>query len=177
MFLFSSPVLGAALLAIGAFFFLKYFFKFDSVFYKPFFTILLILIGMNFLLSDFKYGNSPDSNTLFIKDGVLNVNDPKSEYNVMFTKGTTNFTNLPVGGGNHLVDTNTVFAKNIILIRKDIPVRILVYPTLGLIQLPNGLKIIPFFKNIYTTKPFTDESKAINIKINMVFGVVEVREE
>ncbi|MCB1144078.1 MAG: hypothetical protein H7A24_04730 [Leptospiraceae bacterium] len=157
---------------------MKFFFKFDSGFYKPFFTILLMVVGLNFLLSDFKFlsGSNTEINTVFVKPGTLVVKDSDAEYNVMFTRGETDFTNFPVGGGNALIDSNTVFGKNRIIIRGDLPVRILIYPTLGLVQLPNGLKIIPFFKNVYTTKPFKPDSRAITIKINLVFGVVDVVE-
>ena len=109
--------------------------------------------------------------------GKLVVHDPNSEYNVMFSSAVTDFTTLGVGGGNHLIDSNTVFAKNKLLIKADIPTRILLYPTLGLVKLPNGMRIIPFFKNIYTNKAYNDKAKAIDIKISSVFGVVEIEEK
>ncbi len=177
MALFSSPLLGALLFILGIALFLKFFFNLSSAFFKPFFTIILIFIGLNFVFTDLRMGNSPNSNTLLLKGGKLVVNDPNSEYNVMFSSATTDFTTLGVGGGNHLVDSNTIFAKNKILIKSDVPTRILLYPTLGLVKLPNGMRLIPFYKNIYTNKIYNDKSKAIDIKISSFFGVIEIIEK
>ncbi|MDX1957881.1 MAG: hypothetical protein SFU98_04870 [Leptospiraceae bacterium] len=177
MFLFTPPVAGAIFFAIGLYLFLKFFFNLDQKFYKPFFTLLLIVLGLNVVLSDFKFGSGPESNTAIFKESVLPVVDPNAEYNVMFTRSTTDFTGLPVGGGNTFIDSNTIFAKNIIEIKADVPTRILIYPTLGLVKLPNGIRIIPLFKNIYTNKVFKNDSKAITIKINIVFGAVEIIEK
>jgi hypothetical protein len=177
MFLFTPPVAGAIFFAIGLFLFLKFFFKLDKGFYKPFFTLLLIVVGLNIVLSDFRFGTGPESNTAVFKETVLPVTDPTLDYNVMFTRSTTDFTSLPVGGGNHFIDTNTIFAKNIIRIRSDVPTRVLIYPTLGLVKLPNGIRLLPLFKNIYTNKSYNPENNAITIKVNIVFGAVEISEQ
>lgn len=177
MFIFSPPVAGALLFGVGLFLFLKFFFKLDKVFYKPFFTLLLIIIGLNIIISDLKFGMGSDSNTAIFKESSLTVTDPSAEYNVMFTKSTTDFTGLAAGGGNHLVDSNTVFAKNTVIIRADVPTRILIYPTLGVVKLPNGMKILPLFKNVYHNKSFTAESRAITIKVSIVFGSVDIVEQ
>jgi hypothetical protein len=57
----------------------------------------LIFIGLNFIFTDLRVGNSPNSNTLLFKSGKLQVNDPSSEYNVIFSNATTDFTQLGVG--------------------------------------------------------------------------------
>jgi hypothetical protein len=177
MILFSSPVLGAILFILGIALFIKFFFNLSSAFFKPFFTLLLIFIGLNVIFTDLRFGSTPESNTLIFKTGKLIVHDPNSEYNVMFSSAITDFTTLGVGGGNYLIDSNTVFAKNKLLIKADTPTRILLYPTLGLVKLPNGMRIIPFFKNIYTNKAYNEKAKAVDIKISSVFGVVEIEEK
>lgn len=177
MSLFSSPLLGASIFILGILFFIKLFFNLTGTFYKAFFTIVLIVIGLNFAFTDLKIGETPGSNTLFFKMGKLTVAQPNTEYNIMFTSATTDFTSLPVGGGNHLIDSSTVFAKNKILIRRDTPTRILIYPTLGLVKLPNGMRIIPFFKNVYVNKAYNEKSKAIDIKISSLFGLIEIEEK
>ena len=177
MVLFSSPLLGALLFIVGITLFIKFFFNLSAAFYKPFFTLLLIFIGLNVIFTDLRFGSTPESNTLFFKTGKLHVTDPNSEYNVMFTSAETDFTTLGVGGGNYLIDSNTVFARNKLIIKADTPTRILLYPTLGLVRLPNGMRIVPFFKNIYVNKTYNDKQKAVDIKISSVFGLVEIIEK
>lgn len=177
MSLFSSPLIGGVVFLLGVLIFIKIFFNLTSSFYKAFFTIVLIVIGLNFAFTDFKMGVSPGSNTLFFKTGKLKVNPPNTEYNIMFTSAQTDFTGLTVGGGNYLIDSNTVFAKNKILIRSDIPTRVLIYPTMGLVKLPNGMRIIPFFKNVYVNKVYNEKHKAIDIKVSSLFGLIEIEEK
>ena len=177
MVLFSSPLLGALLFIVGIALFIKFFFNLSSAFFKPFFTLLLIFIGLNVIFTDLRFGSTPQSNTLFFKTGKLNVSDPNSEYNIMFTSAETDFTSIGVGGGNYLIDSNTVFARNKLIIKADTPTRILLYPTLGLVRLPNGMRIIPFFKNTYVNKSYNDKQKAIDIKISSIFGLVEIIEK
>lgn len=177
MLLMIIPIAAATLLGVSLFLFLKNYFKFDKNFYIPFGITILILISINILMSDIKIGSGPDTNSIAFRAGELVVYDPKTEYNVFFGKGKIDFTKLTPGAGNHLVDCYTFFGKSILFIRPDVPTRILLYPTFGLIKLPNGMKYIPFFRNFYPNKAYKDDTPAINIKINILFGLVEVTEE
>ncbi|MCX7998042.1 MAG: hypothetical protein N3A69_03700 [Leptospiraceae bacterium] len=177
MVLMIVPIAAATLLGVALFLFLKSYFKFDKNFYIAFGIMLLIIISLNFLASDIRFGTGPDTNSLFVKPGELVVYDPKSEYYVFFTKGKIDFTKLAPGAGNHLIDCYAYFGKATVFIRPDVPTRILLYPTFGLIKLPNGMRYIPFFRNFYPNQAFKEDKPAIDIKINIMFGFVEVTEE
>lgn len=171
------PIAAATLLAVALFFFLRNYFKFDKNFYISFAVIAAILISINFLMSDIRFGSGPDTNSIIFKPGELVIYDPKAEYYVFFTKGRMDFTKLAPGAGNHLIDCYTVFGKTTIFIRPDVPTRILLYPTFGLIKLPNGMRYLPFFRNFYPNRAFKEDKPAIDIKINIMFGLVEITED
>ncbi len=177
MVLMILPIAAAAILFVALFFFMKNYFKFDKNFYISFFLIFIMFVSINLLMSDIKFGSGPDTNSIAFKPGELTITDPKAEYYVFFTKGKMDFTKLSAGVGNHLIDCYTVIGKSVIYIRPDVPTRILLYPTFGLIKLPNGMRYIPFFRNFYPNSAFKDDKPAINIKVNIIFGLVEITEE
>lgn len=171
------PIAAASILILALFFFMKSYFKFDKNFYISFFVLFIIIISINLIMSDIKFGTGPDTNSIAFKPGELTITDPKTEYYVFFTKGRMDFTKLSPGAGNHLIDCYTVIGKTTVYIRPDVPTRILLYPTFGLIKLPNGMRYIPFFRNFYPNKAFKEDTPAIDIKINIIFGVVDITEE
>ena len=172
----APTIIGIILFSVGLFFYLKIFFRFTKDFYKPAGVFLIILIGIQLMFSEWKIGGNPDSNTIVGKGPPLSPTVASDTYNVFFGYGENDFTAVPIGSGNTFIETNTVFAKSTIYIKADAPVRILIYPTLGVVTLPNGLRLVPFFKNIYKTKNYRDDAKAITLKINITLGAVDIIE-
>ncbi len=172
----APTIIGIILFGVGMFFFLRYFFKLNSVVYKPVGVFLIILVGVQMMFSELRFGNDPESNTIVGKGPAIAPTVASDTYNVFFGVGENDFTGLPVGNGNTFIETNTMFAKSNIYIKGDAPVRVLIYPTLGVVTLPNGLKFIPFFKNVYKTKAYSDSEKAITIKVNITLGAVSIIE-
>jgi hypothetical protein len=172
----APTILGLILFAVGLFFFLKYFFRFTKDFYKPAGVFLIILVGVQMMFSEWRIGNNPDSNTIVGKGPPISPTTASDTYNVFFGLGEHDFTQVPVGSGNTFIETNTFFAKTTIYIKGSVPIRVLIYPTLGVVTLPNSLRIIPFFKNVYKTRAFNENEKSITIKINITLGAVEIIE-
>lgn len=177
MLLMILPVAAAVIAVLGLFLFLRSYFKLDKNFYLSLLILLMMVLGINMVMSDVRFGSGPDTNSIGFKASTLYITNTDAEYYVFFTNGTMDFTGVTPGAGNHLIDCYTVFGKSTILIRPDVPTRILLYPTFGLIKLPNGMKYIPFFRNFYPNKAFKKEVSAIDIKINIIFGIVEIKEE
>jgi len=175
----APTIIGILLFGVGMFFFLRYFFKLNSVVYKPVGVFLIILVGVQMMFSELRFGNDPKSNTIVGKGPAISPATPdeiSDTYNVYFGVGENDFTGIPVGNGNTFIETNTFLAKSNIYIRGDLPVRILIYPTLGVVTLPNGLRFIPFFKNVYKTRAYSENERAITIKVNITLGAVEIIE-
>ncbi|HMV45533.1 MAG TPA: hypothetical protein PK079_16150 [Leptospiraceae bacterium] len=172
----APTILGILLFGVGMFFFLRYFFKLNSVVYKPVGVVLIILVGIQMMFSELRFGGDPESNTIVGKGPAIAPTAPADTYNVFFGVGENDFTSIPVGSGNTFIETNTFMAKSNIYIRGDVPVRVLIYPTLGVVTLPNGLRFIPFFKNVYKTRAYNDNEKAITIKVNITLGAVNIME-
>jgi predicted membrane protein len=171
----APTIIGILLFGVGLFFFLKFFFRFTKDFYRPAAVFFIILIGIQMMFSEWRFAGN-DSNTIVGKGPAISPTVASDSYNVFFGLGEHDFTSLPVGSGNTFIETNTVFAKTTIYIKHDAPVRILIYPMLGVVTLPNGLRIVPFFKNVYKTKAYREDAKAITLKINISLGAVEIIE-
>jgi hypothetical protein len=166
----APTIIGIILFGVGMFFFLRYFFKLNSVVYKPVGVFLIILLGIQMMFSELRFGNDPEgTNTIVGKGPAIAPTVAADTYNVFFGVGENDFTALPVGSGNTFIESN-------IYIKGDAPVRVLIYPTLGVVTLPNGLRFIPFFKNVYKTRAYNENEKAITIKVNITLGAVSIYE-
>ncbi len=172
----APAIIGIILFGVGLFFFLKFFFRFTKDFYKPAAVLFITVVGIQLMFSEWRFGGAPESNTIIGKGAPLSPTVASDTYNVFLGYGENDFTSMPVGVGNTFIETNTVLAKSTIYIKGDAPIRILIYPTLGVVTLPNGMKIIPFFRNVYKTKNYRDDQKAITLKINITLGAVDVIE-
>ena len=173
----APTIIGIILFSVGMFFFLRYFFKLNSVVYKPVGVFMIILIGIQMMFSELRFGSDPEgSNTIVGKGPAIAPTVASDTYNLFCGVGENDFTGLPVGSGNTFIETNTMFAKSNIYIKGDAPVRVLIYPTLGVVTLPNGLRFIPFFKNVYKTRAYNENEKAITIKVNITLGAVTIIE-
>ena len=173
----APTIIGIILFAVGMFLFLRHFFKFSSVIYKPVGVFLIIVIGIQMIFSEWRFTNAPDPNTIIGKGPpIAPLEDkPADTYNVFLGVGEHDFTNLKATA-NNFIEANTFAGKTVIKIKGQTPIRFLIYPTLGVVTLPTGLRFIPFFKNVYKTPAYKEDERAITIKINITLGAVDIIE-
>ncbi len=93
----APTIIGIILFGVGMFFFLRYFFKLNSVVYKPVGVFLIILVGVQMMFSELRFGNDPESNTIVGKGPAIAPTVASDTYNVFFGVGENDFTGLPVG--------------------------------------------------------------------------------
>lgn len=176
MFLFSALFLGIVVTAFGLDLAFKVLFKVTLPTKKALGAFVLIYIGIVFMSGDVRLGPDPPGNVIIFKEQIVNAMNPNLDYSVYFAKGTIDFSSMPIERGNIFIECNTLFAKETIVLRSDSSARIIINPSMGLVRYPDGRMTVPFFKNIYATKSYDDNAKAITIKTNLAFGILEIIE-
>ena len=105
---------------------------------------------------------------------ILHENS-KDEYSIIFGKGTIDLSNVDLGNGNVKVNINTIFGHGLIKINPEIPMIIDIDSAFASAKLPDKT-ITSFGSYTYKTKSFAEEKPYLKIKIDVVFGAVDITE-
>jgi len=168
---------GALLILIGLALIIRFVFNVDFPVFKVLFAMFFIYIGLRILFGSFgffKFESGPDD-VLFSEREFYEPENNK-EYNVVFGQGNFDFTNVDLSRGNVNVKIGTVFGGTKIKIDRDMPVKIIADAVFSGAELPDGSTAV-FGTSSYQSETFHPDSNHLKIKLDVVFGGVEVKRE
>jgi predicted membrane protein len=165
---------GAFLLLLGIALIIKVVFQVDFPVFKVLVGIFLIMLGIKVLFGRFvipSHHFKPEE-TIFDE---RTYSDPESnkDYTVLFAKGVYDFTNVDLSKGSFHTKISTVFGGTQIIIPRDAPVRIKADAVFAGAELPDGNTAV-FGSSVYESDSWSPDSASINIKVDVVFGGVQV---
>ena len=165
---------GAFLLLLGVALIIKVVFNVDFPVFKVLIGIFLVLLGLKVLfgrtfISERHF--SPEE-TIF-SERVYDNPDSGKEYTVLFGKGVYDFTNVDLEQGSFRAKVSTVFGGTQIIIPRDKPVRIQADAVFAGAELPDGNNAV-FGTTVYESASYRQDSASIDIKVDVVFGGVQV---
>ncbi|MCK4879666.1 MAG: hypothetical protein KAS82_03365 [Bacteroidales bacterium] len=167
---------GAFLLLLGVALIIKVVFNIDFPVFKVLIGIFLVLLGLNVIFGKFLIspGHFKTEETIF-NERVYDNPESDKEYTVLFGKGVYDFTNVDLEQGNFRVKVSTVFGGTQIIIPRDKPVRIQADAVFAGAELPDGNNAV-FGTTIYENDSWSADTASIDIKVDVVFGGVQVIE-
>ncbi len=165
---------GAFLLLLGIALIIKVVFNIDFPVFKVLFGLFLILIGFKVLFGRtfFHHGSIGPEETIF-NERQYEAPENNKEYSVVFGKGVYDFSDIDLSGGSFYTEINTVFGGSVIIIDEEMPVKIEADAVFAGAELPGGNTAV-FGNARYVTDSYRPDSASLNIKINAVFGGVQV---
>ncbi len=165
---------GAFLLLLGVALIIKVVFNVDFPVFKVLVGIFLVLLGMKVIFGKFLIppANFKAEETIF-NERVYDNPESGKEYTVLFAKGVYDFTNVDLAKGSFRVKVSTVFGGTQIIIPRDKPVRIQADAVFAGAELPGGNNAV-FGTSIYESDTWRADSASIDIKVDVVFGGVQV---
>ena len=92
---------------------------------------------------------------------------------MIFGKDNFDFTDIDLSGGNVNVKIGTIFGASEIRIDRDMPVRIMADAVFSGAELPDGNTAV-FGSSSYESESFNPDSNHLKIKLDVVFGGVQV---
>jgi predicted membrane protein len=146
----------------------------DFPVFKVLVGIFLILLGIKVLFGRFVF----PSHHFRPEETIFNertYDDPESgkDYTVLFARGVYDFTNVDLSKGSFHTKISTVFGGTQIIIPRDAPVRIKADAVFAGAELPDGNTAV-FGSSVYESESWSPDSASINIKVDVVFGGVQV---
>jgi predicted membrane protein len=165
---------GAFLLILGIALIIKVVFNIDFPIFKVLVGIFLVLLGIKVLFGKVlipSHHFEPED-TIF-SERVYDNPEAGKEYTVLFAKGVYDFTNVDLSKGSYHVKVSTVFGGTQIIIPRDKPVRIKADAVFAGAELPEGHTAV-FGTTVYESDSWRADSAFIDIKVDVVFGGVQV---
>jgi predicted membrane protein len=167
---------GAFLLLLGIALIIKVVFQIDFPIFKVLVGIFLILLGIKVLFGRFVFhtghGHFDPEETIF-SEKIYDNPEPGKEYTVLFGKGVYDFTDVDLSKGNFHAKISTVFGGTQIIVPRDVPVKITADAVFAGAELPDGNTAV-FGTSVYESEEWSPGSVGINIKVDVVFGGVQV---
>ncbi len=177
MFLLTGTFIGLVILIYGFTMLLELFFKVKFPTVKTLISVSTIYLGAAIMSTDLRFFSGEyQQNTVIFMENTLMATESNRDYHVVFAKGNIDFTQMKTDKGNIYVEVNTVLAKTVIYVKSDMPVRIIYHPSIAYVRYPDGRGIFPIKKTAYKTPKWDDNAKAITIRINIAFGLVDIIE-
>lgn len=165
---------GAFLLLLGVALIIKVVFNVDFPVFKVLVGVFLVLLGLKVIFGKFLISphHFKQEETIF-NERVYDNPESGKEYTVLFAKGVYDFTNVDLEQGSFRVKVSTVFGGTQIIIPRDKPVRIQADAVFAGAELPGGNNAV-FGTSIYESPNWSPDSASIDIKVDVVFGGVQV---
>ncbi|MCK8817576.1 cell wall-active antibiotics response protein [Natroniella sulfidigena] len=172
-FIFSSSLFwGVLLILFGISSILKSF-NIHLPFFRVIVSLFFIYLGITILLGGPVFRT--DKNTvLFGERRIAVTNEADKEYNIIFSSGEIDLSNLELDNNMEL-EINNIFSSSRIKVDPSIPLKIVASSAFSSVRMPDGNNIV-FGESIYQSEDFTEDDKYIEIEANVVFGSLEVAE-
>lgn len=165
---------GALLLILGIALIIKVVFNIDFPIFKIIIGLFFIFLGLKVLFGRvlIPEGKVGPHDTIF-SERVYDYPEQGKEYSVVFGKGVYDFTNVDLSKGDFNAKVSTVFGGAVIKIDDTMPVRIDADAVFAGAELPDGNTAV-FGSSHYRTDSYKADSASLNIKVDVVFGGVQI---
>ncbi|MDH5717283.1 MAG: LiaF-related protein [Spirochaetia bacterium] len=173
-FLFSGAFWGVFLIIVGLTILLRVFFNIDLPIIRIFFGLFIIAVGIS-VLTGKGWQFKDASNTIFSENTFIAEGNEK-KYNVIFSKGKIDLTNIKITNVNLEIEINSIFAENKILIDNEIPMHIKINSAFAGVFTPDG-SITSFGSFNYSNKKYDKSKPYLKVIVNSVFASVKIKEK
>lgn len=168
---------GSLLILLGIVLVIKVIFNIDFPVFKILVAAFFVFLGIWILFGSFgKFKIRSGPNDVLFSERYYHAPFDQPEYNVLFGKGVFDFTKVDLSQGSKNVKIGTIFAGSEIKISKDMPVEISADAVFSGAELPDGSTAV-FGSATYVTDSYHPDSAHLRIKLDVIFGGVQVIQE
>lgn len=166
---------GIILIIIGLGIVIRVVFNIDFPVFKFLVALFFIYLGLrimfgSFGIFNFKVGKAD----IVFNEKYIKGSPGTDEYNVIFGKGDFDFRDIDLSEGSVRTKVNTVFGGAVIKVDRDTPLKIKSDAAFAGVELPEGNTAV-FGSTVYTSESYKEGENHLFIKIDVVFGGVEVK--
>jgi hypothetical protein len=169
MIVFSGIFWGVVLILLGIGVIVNITLKTRIPFFRIFFAILLIYIGISALIGP---RWRPHHRRWERRSRVL-VTGPSEKHDILFGDGEIDLTGIQVSGQTVRAEVDVVFGRGLVRLNPDVPTRVEVSSAFAEAKLPDGSRIA--MGDHVWRSPGLDESKPhLAVEADVVFGSMEI---
>lgn len=166
MRMYSEYFLGIILISLGVLLLIRHIFNINIPIFRILVGIIFLYIGISIIFGE--TGMKPGPNLVF-GEGTIEATALDQEYNVIFSNGVVDLTNLPSLDKAHKLKVNTIFASGAIRINPQDPIILKVNSVFAHASLPDNSSI-SFGNNTYMTEAFKSDTNYLEIEASVIFG-------
>lgn len=162
---------GALLIILGLWFLIRHYVPVHIPVIRIIIAVLFVYIGIRVLV------RGPvvhDRNTMVFSESTLQYSPEHGrDYNVIFSTGSVDLSNVTVTNASIRAEVNVVFGSATLRINPSTPVRVTMSSAFGTVEAPNG-RSIAFGDTVYTSASYKDGAPALDIHATAVFGRLSI---
>ncbi len=170
-------ILGVFVVLVGVSILLQVFFGFRLPIVRTALAILFLFIGARMLLSAWSPSRLSGDHTSMMSESLFRPEQAtggKLKYDILFSKGTVDLTQLPPLEHDLTVEVNTVFSSALVRVGPSVPYEVEGSAAFGAVQLPTGEQA--GFGPVYRNAPTGASGPRLRLKLNAVFGHCRLEE-
>lgn len=175
-FLFSPVFWGVVLILWGCSIVLNILFHLDIPVFRIIIALIIIFFGIQLLFGwkcdRWCYSHEDERNVIF-GNSTLKATPSTKEYNIIFSQGEVDITEMNPEWANSKIEVNTVFGHGLIKINPEIPVKIVTNAAFGQIITPDNHQSV-MGDHVYQTPALKENQPYLLIKADVVFGNMEI---
>ena len=162
---------GVLLIVVGVWFLLRNVLPVRIPVIRLIVAVILIYVGIRVLVVRPVIA---DSNTIVFSESSLAYTPAHGrDYNVIFSTGSVDLSEVPLGGGSVSAEVNVVFGNATLRINPAQPVRVNMTSAFGAVEAPSG-RSVAFGDTVYTSASYKDGAPALEIHATAVFGKLTI---
>jgi hypothetical protein len=158
---------GVLLIALGAWFILRRYVPVHIPAIRIVVAVLLVYLGIRVLVhGPFVH----ERNTMVFGQSTMQFSpDHGRDYNVIFSTGTVDLSQVTITSAPVRTQVNVVFGNATLRLNPSIPARVNMSSAFGTVEAPNG-RSVAFGDTVYTTASYKDGAPALEVHATAVFG-------
>ncbi|QGT99704.1 hypothetical protein SYNTR_1111 [Candidatus Syntrophocurvum alkaliphilum] len=168
--------LGIFFILIGVIFLLKYFTNINIPIFRTIVALIFIYVGVIIFIGGFQI---KEENLVLFRTENIEVTDKqpsKLEYNIIFSKGNIDLTNVTINEEIVEVEINTVFSDGLIKINPQIPMKMEISSAFAGVNIPDNTNL-NLGDYTYKTPGFSEDEPYVKVKSSSVFSSLSIIEE
>ena len=163
---------GVLLIAVGAWFIVRRYVPVNIPVFRVIIAVIFVYIGIRVLV---RGPTIQEKNTVVFSESTMSYSpDNGRDYNVVFSSGTIDLSDVALSGTSVRTQVNVVFGTGTLRINPSMPVRVSMSSAFGPVEAPNG-RSVAFGDTTYTTPAYKDGAPALEIRATAVFGRLTIQ--
>lgn len=162
---------GLLFIVVGAALLLKYVYNINIPVMGIIIGFTLVFFGVAIMVGGF---HAPAKSDVIFEDRNIKTENPDNEYNMIFSNGSIDLTNVRLDNQHKRIGVHVVFANGTVRINPDIPTMIKISSAFGTASVPNNS--VTFGEYTYKTRGYREGEPYLKIEGNAVFGNLHIIE-